>query len=48
MCHYVGRNKFVTSHPNFLNKLLNLVYYVTSKQAGFLHFVEQIAYLFEM
>ena len=42
------------SHPNFLHKLLNLVHmqlygsYVTSNQADFLHFDEQIAYLFEM
>ena len=48
-----GRNNFVMSDPNFLNKLsnlfkklLNLIGYVTSKQANLLHFVEQIAYLF--
>ena len=26
MWHYIGSNKFVMSHPNFVNKLLNLVH----------------------
>ena len=26
MRHYIGRNKFVMSHPKFFNKLLNLVH----------------------
>ena len=35
------------SHPNFLSKLLNLVHIYMVCHSK-LHFVEQIAYLFEM
>ena len=34
MCHYVGRNKFVTSHPNFLNKFGLHLYGICHIKAG--------------